>query len=148
MPYKCPDCGAAYADTDTCQSIFDEFLVLEFTDPEYGVVHMLTVACFMVQHRRYSDAGLRWIERQLRAYLESGRSQEQIREQAASETDQRQRTWKVTRQPDEPPLPPISWSVTIADVADNYQDAASYRQWVHRWAQATLQEMKPWLNVR
>lgn len=146
MPYTCPDCGATFSGDDSCQSVFDEFLVLEFTDPEYGVVHMLTVACFMIQHRRYSDAGLRWIERQLRHYLESGRPQEQIREQAASETDQSRRTWKVTRQPDEPPLPRIPWSVTIADVAKNYQDAASYCEWVRRWARATVQEVKPWLK--
>ena len=103
---------------------------------------------FMIQHRRYSGAGLHWIKQQLRAYLEAGTSTEQIRRQAARETDQGQRTWKVLRQPDEPPLQPIRWSVTIADVADHYQDADSYREWITRWARATLQEMKPWLTNR
>jgi len=146
MTTTCPDCGAALPEGATCQSIFDEFLVLEFTDAGYGTVHMLTVACFMVQHGRYSDAGLRWIERQLSAYLEEGMTTEQIRRQAARETGQDKRSWKVTRQPDEPPLPRIAWSLTIADVAANYHDAESYRQWITRWAQATLTEMKPWLT--
>jgi hypothetical protein len=58
MPDTCPDCGATWDADRTCQSVFDEFLVLEFADAGYGAMHMLTVACYMIQHGRYSDAGL------------------------------------------------------------------------------------------
>ena len=57
MRSTCTECGAALDET-TCQSIFDSFLVLEFSEAAYGAVHMLTVACFMIQYRRYSDEGL------------------------------------------------------------------------------------------
>ncbi|HEY3345686.1 MAG TPA: DUF5946 family protein [Anaerolineaceae bacterium] len=139
----CPECGAVLTDHASCQEVFDAFLVLEFSDPGYGEVHMLTVACFMIQHGRYSDTALTWIEQQLRANLEGGIPPAQILRQAAAATNPAKRTWKVTRQPCEPPLPKIAWSVTIADGADQYQDAGSYCAWVRRWARTTLQEMKP-----
>ncbi len=143
MPDRCPECGALLPKDTTCQAIFDQFLVLEFTDPGYGEVHMLTVACFMIQHGRYSDEALIWIEQQLRANLDEGIPAGQIRRQAAKEANQSRRTWKVTRRPDAPPQAKIGWSVTIADVAANYHDANSYRQWVKRWARATLMDMQP-----
>ncbi len=58
MPTICPVCGAVLPEGSTCQSIFDEFLNLEYTDPAYGQVHYLTVTCFMIQHERYSDEAL------------------------------------------------------------------------------------------
>jgi hypothetical protein len=143
MPTTCPECGAYLNDGTTCQSIFDSFLVLEFTDPDYGKVHMLTVACFMIQHGRYSDEALIWIEHKLRAYLEDGTPIEQIRKQAGREAGQDTRTWKVTRQPGTLPPPKVSWSMTIADIASNYQDACSYCKLVTQWAHTTLSEMKP-----
>ncbi len=146
MPTTCPECGAALNNGNTCQSIFDSFLVLEFSDPAYGVVHMLTVACFMIQHGRYSDAALAWITQQLRANLEDGIPVSQIRRQAARETGQGARTWKVTRRPEEPPLPRIPWSMTIADVAAGAQDAHNYCELVKNWARTTLNEMKPLLK--
>jgi hypothetical protein len=145
MPSTCPECGAALDET-SCQSIFDSFLALEFSDPAYGAVHMLTVACFMIQHRRYSDEGLVWIERKLRDVLVSGVPVDEIRRQAGKETGQGKRAWKVNRQPGERLLPKIHWSMTIADVASNYQDAASYSELVRRWASATLEEMRLWVS--
>jgi hypothetical protein len=145
MPTTCPECGAMLDDGNSCQEIFDSFLVLEFTDPAYGEVHMLTVACFMIQHGKYSDEGLTWMEQKLRENLEQGISPQQIRRQSARETSQGTRTWKVTRQKGAPPQPKISWSMTIADVAENYSDAAQYRELVKKWAFTTLHEMKPLL---
>ncbi len=143
---RCPECGAALTGYADCQAIFESFLELEFTDPDYGQVHMLTVACFMIQHGRYGDEALKWIERQLRAYLEEGLPVEQIRKQGARQTGQAERTWKVTRQPEAPLLPKIAWSMTIADVAANYRDAGSYCELVRQWARVTLREMQPLLD--
>jgi hypothetical protein len=141
----CPDCGALLAE-DTCRAIFDEFLVLEFSDPGYGEVHMLTVACFMIQHGLYSDEALVWIAQKLRATLEEGLPAEKIRRQAAREAGPGARTWKVTRQPGARPLPKIAWSMTIVDVAAHYQDAIRYCTAVTRWARSTLQEMQPLIS--
>jgi hypothetical protein len=37
--------------------------------------------------------------------------------------------------------------MTIADVALNYQDAASYRALVEEWARVTVQEMQPLIDT-
>jgi len=141
--YQCPECGAAYENDETCKSVFDSFLALEFTDPGYGAVHFLTVACYMIQHQRYSDAGLLWIHNQLTAYIEKGLSSEEIRQQARHDTGQEKRAWKILRSTEEPGLPSVQWSFTIADVAKFSHDANSYRENITRWAETTLREMLP-----
>lgn len=155
----CPECGAVYHDETTCQSIFDSFLVLEFQYAGYGEVHMLTVACFMVQHGRYSDAGLRWIAERLREYLEEGKPTQAIRAGAVNETGQDVRDWKVIRQPGDRPLPKIAWSMTIGDVSARFEDpavfydstpeenAARYQELIREWGRVTLREMQPWVAV-
>lgn len=42
---------------------------------------------------------------------------------------------------DAPPLPRIVWSMTIADVAQQMQNAEMYGEQVKQWARATLQQM-------
>ena len=142
MVERCAECGAVSPAGSTCQSIFDECLALEYTDPAYGKVHILTVACFMIQHGRYSDEALTWIEAQLQDHLEHGVAVQHIRQKAAQQTRQTNRTWKVLRPVGAAPLPSVAWSVTLADVAPYLQDAEKYCQQIERWALATLQEMK------
>ncbi len=141
MPTPCPICGARLAEGETCASIFDTFLVLEFSDPAYGEVHMLTVACFMIQHNRYSDSALLWMRDTLAAHLDGGLSPQEIRRGMGITAANDQRAWKVLRQPDEHLLPAVAWSVTIADVAHAYHGAAGYCAQIRRWARATLNEM-------
>lgn len=137
----CSLCGAT-TDVDlTCQDIFDEFLALEFSNPAYGKVHLLTVSCFMIQHQRYSDPALIWMQKALHDVLENGVNLSEIRLQMTSEVDQGKRDWKIERQPDEPELPHIVWSITIADVYQHKYDPVSYCAWVEKWARATLEEM-------
>jgi hypothetical protein len=142
----CPDCGASWAGGRACRAIFDEFLVLELTEAGYGEVHLLTVACYMIQHGQYSEAGLHWIESRLRDHLEEGVPARQIRQGAKKEMEQSRRDWKVTRRPGDPPQAKIPWSMTIVDVAEIYQDAGSYRELVKDWARTTVREMKPLLT--
>lgn len=149
----CPDCGARWGDAGNCEEVFGSFLVQDYTDPGYGEVHALTVATYMVQHRRYSDEGLRWIAKQLNAVLYDGISNAELREIArvdarrAEKSGQSGRTWKISRPAGAPELPPIAWSMTIADVAALAHDAASYRAAVRGWAAVTLREMTPWLSA-
>jgi hypothetical protein len=151
MPKTCPECGARQHDKRDCQAAFDEFLAWEFSDPAFGAVHMLTVACFMIQHGRYSDNGLAWIAQKLREALEQGVSPAEIRRQVANQVGQAQRGWKVMRQPGEPPLPRIAWSMTIADVdagcraASGAPEPARYCHLIQQWARVTLREMAPWV---
>ena len=46
----CPECGAKSTPEISCQTIFDECLIKEFTEPDFGAVHHLTVAAYMLQH--------------------------------------------------------------------------------------------------
>ena len=88
---------------------------------------------------------------QLRAVLEEGLSNEGLRELARVEARRPEkpgesgRTWKVTRTPDDPPLPRVAWSMTIVDVFAHVRDAESYRAAIHDWAGVTLEEMQVWL---
>lgn len=121
--------------------MFDEFLALEFSNPAYGRVHMLTVACFMIQHHRYSDRALDWMKEKLDEVLIKGVSPTDIRIQMTRDVDQSNRGWKIERQPGERELPLIHWSITIADVFQHKDDPLSYCDWVVKWAKATLLEM-------
>jgi hypothetical protein len=145
MLNTCPECGTILSEDTSCQTIFEGFLVLEFSDPDYGEVHVLTVACYMIQYGRYSDEALLWIRDKLRAHLEGSLPVDVIRRQAGRETGQAKRTWPVIRVPDARPLTKIAWTMTIADVAAGYRDAASDCALVKRWASITVQEMQPWL---
>jgi len=138
MSERCSECGALLPEGSTCQSIFDEFLSLEFTNSEYGKVHYLTVTCFMLQHGRYSDEAFIWARSTLRAYLDEQLTAQQIRQRAANKTDNAIRTWKVSRPADAPPLPKVAWSMTIADVASSMQSPERYCAQIEKWAQATL----------
>ena len=141
MSVRCPECGAVLSEGSTCQTIFEEFLSIEYTDPEYGQVHFLTVACFMIQHGRYSDESLAGMQSLLRAYLDEELTPQQLRERATKGMNHATRPRKITRQADAPPLPKVAWSLTIADVAQSMQTPEEYCQQVKQWAHATLQQM-------
>lgn len=140
MSETCTKCGAVHTGEKTCESIFGEFLALEFTDSGYGRVHFLTVACYMVQHEAYSDEMYVWVQTALRKYLEECHTIEMIRQDAAQGPG---RTKGIRRPVDAPPLPKVAWSMTIADVAVQMHDAESYCKLIEQWGRSTLQEMGP-----
>jgi hypothetical protein len=142
MSTICSVCGAVLPSGSTCQSTFDEVLNLEFTDPAYGQVHYLTVTCFMLQHERYSDEALIWTQATLKAYFDEELTGSQIRQRAARTANRANRTWKVTRRADAPPLPKVAWSMTIADVVQSTHDPEKYCEQIRCWARATLTQME------
>ncbi|MBX3081803.1 MAG: hypothetical protein KF716_09225 [Anaerolineae bacterium] len=141
MTSICPECGARLSGDETCQTIFEMFLSREYVDPAYGAVHFLTVACFMLQHGRYSDQAVAWMRDLLRDYLDQDLTPAQLRHRASQGTSSQSRQWKVLRAGDAPPLPKVAWSMTIADVAHQYTDADSYRVLITQWARVTLREI-------
>jgi hypothetical protein len=46
----------------------------------------------------------------------------------------------VVRRPGDPPPPRAAWSMTIADVARGYADAASYCRLVEQWARSVVEQ--------
>jgi hypothetical protein len=141
MSEHCAECGAVLSEGSTCQTIFEECLSLEYTNPAYGQVHFYTVACFMIQHGRYSDEALTGMQSLLRASLDEQLPAQQLRQRAAKAISDATRPWKVTRQVDVPPLPKVAWSLTIADVAQSMQNPEQYCEHVKQWASATVQQM-------
>lgn len=145
MPYQCPECGAILTDENSCQTMFDSMLFLEYTKPDYGAVHLFTVGCYFIQHGLYSQEALIWIEHLLRDSVKVGLPSRYMLQQMGKATLDYSRTWKVLHQPSEPAQPKITWSMTIADVATSYHDAASYCDLVRMWAHTTFYEMQPLL---
>jgi hypothetical protein len=142
MSYQCLECGATYQDERTCQSVFDKFLNLEFSDPAYAEVHFLTVACFMIQHGRYSDQGLKWIEAKLRDVLVNQVSPQTIRLKSAHELAQSTRNWRATRALSDPPQKKVGWKVTIKDADDRFLDSWGYGESITKWGASTLHDMQ------
>jgi hypothetical protein len=138
-PPHCPQCGAALPAGQSCEDVFYALQLLEVQDPAYYAVHLLSVATYFIQHDRYSDEALAWIQGTMREFL-AGKPAEQIRKAAWHDTQQANRTWKVLRPADAPPRPAMAWEMTIADVARQH-DAASYCVLVTEWARATLRQM-------
>lgn len=141
MPLTCPECGAILPEGNTCQTLFEEFLVLDYTDPDYGAVHFLLVATFMIQHGRYSDEGLAWIQPMLKAFLDGKMTITQIRQTATYTVDSTKRHWKITRPANALPLLERTWSITLVNVTENSVDAETYCEWVKQWASQTLREL-------
>lgn len=122
----------------TCRELFESFLALEFTDPAYGEVHFFTVATYMIQHYRYTQDALEWICRNMRASLKGERSIQNIRD---DEARSKITGIRILRSPEDPPLLRVTWRMTIADVADQYDGATGYCSLIRQWADNTLQQL-------
>jgi len=139
--HTCPACGAVWEDGQDCQSQFEALLALEFADPAYGQVHFFTVACYLIQHGRYSPQAQAWVQQKLRGVLHEGLKIDRLRVQAAAENRPGTRLAAVLRTADDPPAPCVKWRVTLADVAAQAGSAESYCAAVRRWAEATLEQI-------
>ncbi len=133
---NCPECGAP---DNLCQTRFDEFLALEFSDLRYGAVHNLTVATFMLQHSsRLSKEGWRYERELLREFLVKNRSPEVIRRQNRDLVDSGKRTFKFKSKDGKPVIDKTTWRKTILDVRAENPEA--YREDVTAWARSALEE--------
>lgn len=122
-----------------CQSRFDEFLVLEFTDADYGAVHHLTVAAYMLQHSsKLTREG--WLhERELlREFLVENKSPAFIRRQNRDLVDSGKRKFKIKSRDEKPVINKTSWTKTILDVRAENEEV--YCADVSAWARSVLYE--------
>jgi hypothetical protein len=142
MP-NCPECGASWADEQTCQDYFHQMLFWENEYPEYGAeVHHLMVVSYHLQHPSlYSPEGLNEGRRLLVDFLEGVPPQE-VRERNRGRLDSSKRTWKIKGTDDSHGSydRPIRWTMTAADVVaggvDNYCDN------VRRWAESIHEALR------
>lgn len=133
---NCPECGAP---DNLCQTRFDEFLVLEFTDAGYGAVHHLTVATYMVQHSsKMTRAG--WLHERglLREFLIEKKPPQFIRKQNKDLVDSGKRTFKIKSRDGKPVINKTAWAKTILDV--HTENADVYCEDIAAWARSVLEE--------
>ena len=133
---NCPECGAP---DHLCQTRFDEFLVLEFTDAGYGAVHHLTVAAYMVQHSsKMTPEGWQYERDLLREFLVEKKTPAMIRRQIKDTVDSGKRTFKFKSKTGVPVISKTTWTRTIADVRP--ENAKVYREDITEWAKSVLEE--------
>lgn len=132
----CPECGAPGS---LCQTRFDEFLALEFSDPGYGAVHHLTVAAYMLQHSsKLTREGWLYERELLREFLVENKSPAFVRQQNRDVVDSDKRQFKIKSRTGQPVIAKTAWARTICDVRAD--DADAYCQDVEIWARAVLEE--------
>ena len=133
---NCPECGAS---DNLCQTRFDEFLVLEFTDPGYGEVHNLTVATYMLQHSsKLSREGWLYERDLLREFIVEKKSPSLIRQQVKGSVDSGKRTFKFKSKDGKPVISKTAWNRTILDVRT--ENAEVYCEDINAWARSVLEE--------
>ena len=136
---NCPECGALSTPWMNCQTVFDECLVKEFTDPEFGAVHHLTVATFMLQHSsKLSPQGWLSMRQLLRDFLIGNKSPLEIRKQNKNFVDSGKRNWKISSPDGLGFITKNSWSKTILDV--RLDNGGTYCADVTEWARAVLED--------
>jgi hypothetical protein len=136
MTVNCPECGA----TDSlCQSRFDEFLALEFTDAEYGAVHHLTVTTYMLQHSsKLTREG--WLHERglLREFLVENKLPAFIRKQNRDLVDSGKRSFKIKSKTGQRIISKSEWIKTICAVRAD--DAEVCCADVTEWAKSVLED--------
>jgi hypothetical protein len=133
---NCPECGAP---DNLCQTRFDEFLVLEFTDPAYGAVHNLTVATYMLQHSsKMTREGWLYERDLLRDFIIEKKSPEMIRKQIKDNVDSGKRTFKFKSRDGRQIIEKSTWTKTILDVRTENADV--YCEDIREWARSALED--------
>ena len=133
---NCPECGAPET---LCQTRFDEFLVLEFTDAGYDTVHHLTVTAYMIQHSsKLTREG--WLHERglLHEFLVENKPPAFIRKQNRDLVDSGKRTFKIKSRDGKPVINKSSWTKTILDVRT--ENAEVYCTDVNVWARSVLED--------
>jgi len=136
---NCPECGAV---DNLCQTRFDEFMALEFSDPAYyGTVHNLTVATFMLQHSsKLTREGWLYERELLREFLVENKSPEFIRKQNKDLVDSGKRNFKIKSKDGKPVINKTTRTKTILDV--RAENAEAYCEDIKAWAKSALEDVE------
>jgi hypothetical protein len=135
---NCSECGAR---DNLCQTRFDEFLVLEFTDAGYGAVHHLTVATYMLQHSsKMTREGWLYERDLLREFLVEKKPPALIRKQIKEKVDSGKRTFKFKSKDGKPVIDKTTWTKTILDVRTD--SAEVYCEDVTAWAKSAFYDVE------
>lgn len=135
---ECDACGApADAQATWCRLAFEQMLVWDFTDPQAGAVHHLTVLCYHLQHPHlYSQAGLEHGKRLLHQFVIEDISPSQMRQKIGDSVQSDARAFKITASDDDKGAysVPIVWAYTAYDAMGD--DIEGYPERVRMWAKS------------
>jgi hypothetical protein len=135
---NCPECGAL---NTLCQSRFDAFLALEFTDPGYGAVHHLTVSTYMLQHSsKLTKEGWLYERDLLREFLVEHKPPAFIRKQNKDKVDSGKRDFKIKSKTGQLVINKTTWMKTI--LAVRTENAEVYCADVTEWARFVLEDVQ------
>ena len=133
----CPECGAPDA---ACEIRFNECLALEFSDADYGAVHHLTVAAYMLQHSsKLTRDGWLYERNLLKEFLVENKPPALIRKQNKDLVDSGKRTFKIKSTDGVPVISKTTWKKTIMDI--RMEDAEDYCEDVRTWAKFVLEDV-------
>ena len=119
---------------EACRSAWDDCLVVEFADPEYGVVHHFTVAAFMLQHpSRLSASGWDEIAALLRRFV-AGLTPEAARREVGARRREQSLVRGVSRD-----LDGLTWTRRVSGV--RRETPKVYGDDIRAWAEATLADI-------
>ena len=133
---NCPECSALDI---LCKTRFDEFLVLEFADINYGAIHHLTVTTYMLQHSsKLTRDGWLHMRQLLKEFLVENKPPEQVRKQNRDLVDSGKRKFKIASRDGLPVINKSAWTKTILNVRS--ENAEVYCADVDAWARSALEE--------
>ncbi|MBC7876662.1 MAG: hypothetical protein H7Y59_05765 [Anaerolineales bacterium] len=133
---NCPECGVPET---LCKTRFDEFLVLEFTDASYGIVHHLTVSAYMLQHSsKLTKEGWLFERDFLKEFLVDNKPPAFISKQNKDIVDSGKRKFKIKSRDGLPIINKTTWTKTILDV--HTENAEVYCADVTAWARSVLED--------
>jgi hypothetical protein len=140
---RCPECGAAWQEGQTCQDHFHQMLFWEAEYPAYGVeVHHYMVLCYHLQHPSLYSAEMLSNAVKMLGEFVAGVSPQVMRQRLRPQVDSGKRDYKITARPDSygAYAHPVQWTMTAADVtAGSVHD---YPDNVRAWAGAMWEDLK------
>ena len=137
--YYMPLSACAYCGLPDCEALFHACLELDFTDPEYGVVHHLVVGAYMLQHDAYTDAVRAAMTAFVREHLD-GPPTPYAMSRIRAATDGAVRVRRDSSRQTPPAKPRMAANgpqATVGDVDTTSADA--YCRSVRNWAQAVAE---------
>lgn len=138
----CPECGAAWADGQTCTDLFHQMGFWEL-DYQLYEVHHLMVLCYHLQHPGlYSPEGLAGALKLLIEFVEGGITPQTVRRRETGPLDSGVRNYRIKGTPESHAeyMQPVRWEMTAADVVAGGID--HYYENVQAWAGSVLMALR------
>ncbi len=139
---RCPSCGAAWTDDQTCEDHFHVLLAWELDHQLYDV-HHLTVLVYYLQHPQlYSPEALRDALTMLVEFVEQDIHPHAMRERIRAGFTADQRTYKIkgTSAAHGVYTQPVDWTMHTGDVVQ--AGVENFYASVRHWADATLKSLR------